>query len=235
MTLANKITLSRLLPLAAMLWIWFFLPTEYGYLSLPLYILCLVLDVADGVVARKRGEVTRIGAQLDPAIDFVSQVGIFLFLVRLELFPYWYFYLVLFDWFLGMSLYNMRTICFDHASAVGDLAGKMKGGFVDYGAVWLMVVYYAGNEYLFELSVIPALMYVSCAIAVYRSGLGYSKPHLPLILLFILSAPFAARAYGETVAYFDFLTNIYLLTGTIAVTLHMRHVLIDNKSLVNAL
>lgn len=68
MSLANKITLARgaLIPLVLL-----FLFLNQRYTALGLFLLASFGDVLDGMVARKRGEVTTWGKALDPAVDKV--------------------------------------------------------------------------------------------------------------------------------------------------------------------
>ena len=66
MSLANKITLARgaLIPLVLL-----FLFLNQRYTALSLFLLASLGDVLDGMVARRRGEVTTWGKALDPAVD----------------------------------------------------------------------------------------------------------------------------------------------------------------------
>lgn len=66
MSLANKITLARgaLIPLVLL-----FLFLDQRYTALSLFLLASFGDVLDGMVARRRGEVSVLGKALDPAVD----------------------------------------------------------------------------------------------------------------------------------------------------------------------
>ena len=80
MTLANFITLLRLalIPLIVVLLFW-----GYRYASLGILLIVLLGDLADGVIARGRKEVTDLGKVIDPIADkllFASLLFSFAFL-----------------------------------------------------------------------------------------------------------------------------------------------------------
>lgn len=70
MSLANLITLTRLPLLLCLLALLFLVPSfRWQLLGLALLILLFLLDWVDGYVARRRREVTELGAVLDVALD----------------------------------------------------------------------------------------------------------------------------------------------------------------------
>ncbi|MBY0420683.1 MAG: CDP-diacylglycerol--glycerol-3-phosphate 3-phosphatidyltransferase [Parvularculaceae bacterium] len=80
--MANLITLARILlvvPFAAMFFIdWAFAPT----VALVLFVVAAASDFLDGWVARARGEVSALGAALDPVADKLLVAAALLLLVR---------------------------------------------------------------------------------------------------------------------------------------------------------
>lgn len=97
MTIANKITLSRitLIPVALILLFVPSLRTEIrGFFQITivqlvfsiLFIIASVTDFLDGYLARKRNEVTTFGKFLDPIAD---KILVFTALIFLPVFPFW--------------------------------------------------------------------------------------------------------------------------------------------------
>ncbi len=97
MTIANKITLSRiaLIPVSLILLFVPSLQTEIpGFFQitiaqlvfLVLFFLASLTDFLDGYLARKRGEVTTFGKFLDPIAD---KILVFTALLFLPVFPFW--------------------------------------------------------------------------------------------------------------------------------------------------
>lgn len=89
MTLANRITLFRcLLSIVCLVLLHVAVQAKAPDsllldLCTGLVLVAAVLDVVDGYVARRQGEVTRLGRVLDPLVDKILICGCFIFLVRL--------------------------------------------------------------------------------------------------------------------------------------------------------
>lgn len=74
MNLANTITLSRF-PLVILIVLLFYFGGVYGRLiAVPLVIILNLMDVADGIVARRRREETLLGSVLDIAADRAVEI-----------------------------------------------------------------------------------------------------------------------------------------------------------------
>jgi CDP-diacylglycerol--glycerol-3-phosphate 3-phosphatidyltransferase len=89
MTLANRITLFRFgLSLVALVILHFAIERDADPLLLDvcttIVLVATVLDVVDGYVARRQGEVTQLGRVLDPLVDKILICGCLVFYVRLE-------------------------------------------------------------------------------------------------------------------------------------------------------
>jgi CDP-diacylglycerol--glycerol-3-phosphate 3-phosphatidyltransferase len=87
--LANTLTLSRLFFLALSVYL-LHLPTfSVRLAALFLIIFTILIDAVDGMVARRQGESTVLGAVLDIAIDRVVENVYWITFVSLELVPLW--------------------------------------------------------------------------------------------------------------------------------------------------
>jgi len=80
MSLANRITLARAVLIPPIVVLLFF---DQRAPSLGLFLLASFGDVLDGMVARRRGEVTTWGKALDPAVDKVLYLSLFVSFVVL--------------------------------------------------------------------------------------------------------------------------------------------------------
>lgn len=91
MTLANKITVGRLVLIPAIV---------IGMLEKRLLVVCALLgifmisDFLDGLAARKLGERTRLGAFLDPMADKLLLSAVFLTLTHLDKLGVWVFVVI---------------------------------------------------------------------------------------------------------------------------------------------
>ncbi len=84
MSLANKITLARaaLIPPILILLI-----VEQREVAFGLFLVACLGDVIDGMVARRRGEVTTLGKALDPLVDKALYVSLLSLLVVFKVIP----------------------------------------------------------------------------------------------------------------------------------------------------
>ncbi|HID78333.1 MAG TPA: CDP-diacylglycerol--glycerol-3-phosphate 3-phosphatidyltransferase [Planctomycetaceae bacterium] len=89
MTIANQLTLARLLvtPVIAALAYW---PSPACRAwALALFLLAMLTDVLDGIIARLPGQSSRLGLYLDPVADKVILVTLFIVLADLGYLPMW--------------------------------------------------------------------------------------------------------------------------------------------------
>uniref|UniRef100_A0A7V4G900 CDP-alcohol phosphatidyltransferase family protein n=1 Tax=Desulfobacca acetoxidans TaxID=60893 RepID=A0A7V4G900_9BACT len=90
MLLANLITLARLPVLLAVLGFLFWAPPwPHGLVGTGLLVLLFLMDWTDGWVARRRGEVTALGAVLDVALDRAVENILWIAFLKLDLVPFW--------------------------------------------------------------------------------------------------------------------------------------------------
>lgn len=90
--LANRLTLARCVLIAPTV---VFLIREHWVLFLAAYGLLVATDVADGAVARRRGERTDFGTIMDPAADVASTGAVYTVFFAKSLLPGWVFAILL--------------------------------------------------------------------------------------------------------------------------------------------
>ncbi|MFH0948449.1 MAG: CDP-alcohol phosphatidyltransferase family protein [Elusimicrobiota bacterium] len=85
-TLPNKLTIARIIAVPI-----FVISTvaKNSGLAVSIYIFCVITDFLDGLIARKRGERTPIGAFLDPLADKFLLISAFITFAALKEIPIW--------------------------------------------------------------------------------------------------------------------------------------------------
>ena len=108
MNLPNAITLARLLAVPAAVWL---VVRGWYEAALWLFLLAGLSDAVDGWLARRLGQVSRLGSLLDPVADKALLVSVFVSLGVRGLLPAWLVILVVFrdalivsGWLLGQIL-----------------------------------------------------------------------------------------------------------------------------------
>lgn len=87
--MANLVSLSRLPLLFLLIWLAYMPLGVAQIVAMLLLVLVFVMDAIDGLVARRRGEVSPLGAVLDIAVDRVVELGMWFVLVDLGAAPLW--------------------------------------------------------------------------------------------------------------------------------------------------
>ena len=125
MTLADKMTASRLVlaPVFFVIYLFFGAIWTVPVLWI-LFIVSEISDLMDGIIARKRGEVSDFGKLFDPFADTLTQLTYFLCFVIDGIFPAFVFLLVLYREF---SVLFLRNLMLRKGIAMGArLSGKIK-------------------------------------------------------------------------------------------------------------
>ncbi|MCL6634166.1 MAG: CDP-diacylglycerol--glycerol-3-phosphate 3-phosphatidyltransferase [Peptococcaceae bacterium] len=89
MNLPNKLTLVRLLLIPVFLFAASLKHQYAGYIAAAVFLLGAVTDGLDGYIARKRGQVTRLGKFMDPLADKILVSAALIALVDLNRLPGW--------------------------------------------------------------------------------------------------------------------------------------------------
>lgn len=200
MTIANKITLSRiaLIPVALILLFIPQLQTEIsGFFQITiaqltfsiLFIIASLTDFLDGYLARKRNEVTTFGKFLDPIAD---KILVFTALIFLPVFPFWQtqfsvkisgIYLFLLFYLVSVLLILTREFLVTAARlvAVGQnkvvaaaWLGKVKTAFTLVALIWLLFNGFGLDNMLFSyFPIISFSLILISVIFTIWSGMQY--------------------------------------------------------------
>jgi CDP-diacylglycerol--glycerol-3-phosphate 3-phosphatidyltransferase len=87
--MANIVTLSRLLLLVIVVWLFYQQPTPWQFANFFLIILIFASDGLDGYIARKRGETSLFGALFDIAGDRIVELTLWIVAADNGLVPIW--------------------------------------------------------------------------------------------------------------------------------------------------
>jgi len=132
MNTANKLTMARviLIPIFLLL---LYLNFEFdifgititsGYIALAVFIIAAITDVADGIVARKRNQITDFGKFMDPLADKVLTFAAMLWFVEVGLMPAWLVLIVIIREFM---VTGMRLVAVAKGRVIAaTISGKIK-------------------------------------------------------------------------------------------------------------
>jgi CDP-diacylglycerol--glycerol-3-phosphate 3-phosphatidyltransferase len=87
--MANIITISRLIPLTLVVTFFYFGGPAFQVAAVPLILVLLSMDFFDGLVARRTGDVTKLGSALDIAMDRLVEIVLWVCFADLDLIPVW--------------------------------------------------------------------------------------------------------------------------------------------------
>jgi CDP-diacylglycerol--glycerol-3-phosphate 3-phosphatidyltransferase len=87
--MANLVTLSRLLLLLLVVWIFYLPSTPWAFANFVLIIVIFASDGLDGYVARKRNETSLFGALFDIAGDRIVELTLLIVAADIDLVPIW--------------------------------------------------------------------------------------------------------------------------------------------------
>src|SRR4051794_13866297 len=91
MTLANKITIGRIVFIPVIVICLLERQTTWVYIF---FSLTVISDFLDGLAARRRGERTKLGAFLDPMADKLLLTSVYVTLTHLDKIPMWVFVVI---------------------------------------------------------------------------------------------------------------------------------------------
>lgn len=183
MNLALFLTLGRIILSPIFLVIYLYhAQMGIGMLALPIILIGLVAiaeltDLFDGMVARKRNQVTELGKLLDPMADSIFRLSVFLALTQGPVnLPLW---LVLCFFYRDSVISLLRTVCALRGfTLAARFSGKVKAvvqGIAAQVILILMIPYAMGFLSLAALQ--TSSFYIVCGAVVYTvfSGVEYLK------------------------------------------------------------
>ena len=124
MNTANKITMIRLALIPAFVAVLYIGFDGSNYAAMGIFIAAALTDVADGYIARKKGQVTDFGKFLDPLADKILVFAAILWFVEKDLIPGWAALVVVIREFMVTAL---RLLAIGKGRVIpAGLSGKIK-------------------------------------------------------------------------------------------------------------
>lgn len=168
MNIPNLLTVSRILSVPVFI-ILMHDPTPLRALAAGIvFSLASATDWLDGYLARKWGQVTKMGKLLDPIADKILVTAALVILVRMELIAAWIAIVIIGREF---AVTGLRAIAASDGIVIpAETVGKYKVGAQITAVLSLILDYHLGTGWLTETGVI--VIWVAMALAVY-SGVQY--------------------------------------------------------------
>ncbi|MFN9062671.1 MAG: CDP-diacylglycerol--glycerol-3-phosphate 3-phosphatidyltransferase, partial [Pseudanabaena sp.] len=95
-TLPTWVTLSRLIAIPIIFGLFLWQDSELSRLiALSVFIIAAITDWLDGYLARKLNQITELGKFLDPLVDKVLTIALFLLFIELGQVPAWAVFLII--------------------------------------------------------------------------------------------------------------------------------------------
>ena len=148
LTLANQLTLLRMLLIPA-----FVILVVYGYLgwALTVFVVAGVTDALDGLIARRSGQKTTLGAWLDPAADKLLLVSTFIVLTIPGLgltnrLPLWLTVMVISRDVVIVLTVAIVNLAIGRRTFRPSIFGKIATATYILTAVWAMLFNYLGHH-----------------------------------------------------------------------------------------
>jgi len=96
LTLPTWVTLSRLIAVPIIFGLFIWQDSELSRLiALSVFIIAAITDWLDGYLARKLNQITELGKFLDPLVDKVLTIALFLLFIELDQVPAWAVFLII--------------------------------------------------------------------------------------------------------------------------------------------
>ena len=122
--IANKVTMARIALIPVFLVVLYIGFPNNNYIAMGIFILAGLTDIADGYIARKRGEVTDFGKFIDPLADKVLVVSAMLWYIERGMMPAWAALIVIIREFMVQAL---RLIAVTNGRVIAaEVSGKIK-------------------------------------------------------------------------------------------------------------
>ena len=181
MTISNKLTLSRIILTPFFCLFFYILNVSTGNYNYLLAVLCLILyvymelsDVLDGLLARKRGEVTDLGKVFDPFSDCLMHLSFFAIFTIFSHMSFLAFMLILWR----ELLINLMRMLLMKSSVVlpANIFGKFKTVF--YAILSFVIIMYVIIKPFINLSSvieskIHSIFYILSHMAAFFSVLSF--------------------------------------------------------------
>lgn len=164
MNLPNILTMLRILSVPVLVLILLIQYEGNELIAFIIFILAAITDSLDGLIARKRKQVTVLGKLLDPIADKLLIASVFICFVELDLVPAWIVVIIIAR---EISITGFRVLASSKGINISaSVMGKLKMNSETYTVALLLL----GEKYLGGFYIIPQVgLYVVIGTAVVSS------------------------------------------------------------------
>lgn len=143
--------------------------------ALGLYVVLGLTDIADGVVARRRGEQTEFGVVMDPLADVFSTAALFGAFLAAGLIPLWLFLILIFRYAMLIVGSFVLFLTSGPIRFRATIPGKIVGIIQGIGIIIVVCCVWRGADWLSDVAPVlfPVLGLVFAGIIVSQAIIGY--------------------------------------------------------------
>jgi len=172
MNIPNILTISRVLSVPVFI-VLMHDPSPLRVLSAGIvFTLASATDWLDGYLARKWGQVTKMGKLLDPIADKIMVASALVILVRMEIIPEWIAIVIIGREFAVTGLRSIAAS--DGIVMPAETVGKYKVVSQILAVQSVLLDYYLGTGWLNEIGIV--IIWISMALSAY-SGVSYFRQY----------------------------------------------------------
>jgi len=181
MTLANKITLSRIFICPFFVLFLFLGGGMAKVIALLLFVISSFSDLLDGYIARRKNEITPMGKIIDPVADKVLVYSAFICFIQLHLVPFWMVIIIMARDFFIMAL-RVEVARRNVIVSASNLA-KAKTAF-EYIVIFFVLLVLIGEGFAIKIWASGVIIFILMGVATLLaliSGIQYwtnNKGHL---------------------------------------------------------
>ncbi len=171
MNIPNLLSISRILSVPVFI-VLMHDPTPFRALAGGIvFSLASATDWLDGYLARKWGQVTKMGKLLDPIADKILVTAALVILVRMEIIPAWIAIIIIGREF---AVTGLRAIAASDGIVIpAETVGKYKVGTQILAVLSLILDYHLGTGWLSEIGIIT--IWIAMVLAVYSAVQYFSR------------------------------------------------------------
>ena len=124
MNLANKLTISRIILAGIFILLLFVRGVGAKFFCLAVFLTACITDYYDGLIARRKNNITEFGTLMDPIADKILILGAFLAFVEMKIIPAWMVMVIIAR---ELVITGIRIIALSRKKVLSaEIAGKHK-------------------------------------------------------------------------------------------------------------
>ncbi len=143
MTLANKLTMSRIFLTFVFMFFLFSKGLAFKILALVVFALASLTDLLDGIIAKRTNTVTDFGRLMDPIADKILVLAAFLAFVEMRLIPAWMVVVIVLREFL---ITGLRMLALSKGRVIPANEGGKHKTVSQFAAIFVILIFLVARE-----------------------------------------------------------------------------------------